>query len=142
MLLLNGSRLSLISIEVDGQHLGADRYRLDSNQLRITGLTGQHQVKIISSCSPFNNSSLEGLYLSGAMLCTQCEPEGFRQICYYPDRPDVMSIFTVRIEADISYKQLLCNGNKLEAGPVGYHRHFALWHDPHPSPVTCCFSCR
>ena len=133
-LLLNGRGLSLLSIEVDGLHLAVDRYRLDSNQLRITGLTGQHQVKVTSTCTPYTNTALEGLYLSGDMLCTQCEPEGFRRICYYPDRPDVMSIFTVRIEADLQYKQLLCNGNKVEDGPVGSDRHFALWHDPHPKP--------
>ena len=133
-LLLDGRGLALISIEVDGLHLGADRYHLDRDQLRITGLTGRHQVKVTSTCSPYNNTTLEGLYLSGDMLCTQCEPEGFRRICYYPDRPDVMSIFTVRIEADLKYKQLLCNGNRVEVGPVGLDRHFALWHDPHPKP--------
>ncbi|MDP7375749.1 MAG: aminopeptidase N, partial [Alphaproteobacteria bacterium] len=100
-LLLNGRGLTLLSVEVDGLHLAVDRYRLDSNQLRITGLTGQHQVKVTSTCKPYTNTALEGLYLSGDMLCTQCEPEGFRRICYYPDRPDVMSIFTVRIEADL-----------------------------------------
>ena len=134
-LLLDGRDLSLISIEVDGQHLGADRYHLDGDRLRINGLkAAQHQVTVTSSCSPFTNTALEGLYLSGEMLCTQCEPEGFRRICYYPDRPDIMSTFTVRIEADLDYKQLLCNGNKVEAGPVGSDRHFALWHDPHPKP--------
>ena len=133
-LLLNGHSLTLTSIEVDGLHLAADQYCLDSDQLRIVGLTGQHQVKVTSTCTPYTNTALEGLYLSGDMLCTQCEPEGFRRICYYPDRPDVMSIFTVRIEADLQYKQLLCNGNKLEDGPVGSNRHFALWHDPHPKP--------
>ena len=133
-LLLNGRGLTLKSIEVDGLLLGSDRYCLDSDQLRIIGLTGQHQVKITTTCTPYTNTALEGLYLSGDMLCTQCEPEGFRRICYYPDRPDVMSIFTVRIEADLQYKQLLCNGNKLEAGPVGSDRHFALWHDPYPKP--------
>ena len=68
------------------------------------------------------------------MLCTQCEPEGFRRICYYPDRPDVMSVFTVRIDAEPKYKQLLSNGNQLEAGPAGEGRHYTLWHDPHPKP--------
>ncbi len=101
-LLLNGGGLTLTSIEVDGMPLDDARYRLDSGNLRITGLTGQHQVKVTSTCTPYTNTALEGLYMSRDMLCTQCEPEGFRQICYYPDRPDVMSIFTVRIEADFS----------------------------------------
>ena len=133
-LLLNGRNLTLLSIEVDGLHLAADRYHLDRDQLRLAGLTGQHRVKVTSTCTPYTNTALEGLYLSGDMLCTQCEPEGFRRICYYPDRPDVMSVFTVLIEADLKYNQLLCNGNKLEDGPVGSERHFALWHDPHPKP--------
>ena len=90
-LLLNGRGLSLLSIEIDGLHLAVDRYCLDSNQLRIFGLTGQHQVKVTSTCTPYTNTALEGLYLSGDMLCTQCEPEGFRRICYYPDRPDAVS---------------------------------------------------
>ena len=100
-LLLNGRNLTLLSIEVDGLHLAADRYRLDGDQLRIAGLTGQHRVKVTSTCTPYTNTALEGLYLSGDMLCTQCEPEGFRRICYYPDRPDVMSVFTVLVEADL-----------------------------------------
>ena len=69
-LLLNGRGLSLLSIEVDGLHLAVDRYRLDSDQLRITGLTGQHQVKVTSTCTPYTNTALEGLYLSGDLMLT------------------------------------------------------------------------
>ncbi len=136
-LVLNGRGLSLVSVQLDGEFLAADRYRLDADTLQINGLNDQHEVTITSTCAPFTNTALEGLYLSGDMLCTQCEPEGFRRICYYPDRPDVMSVFTVRIEADQKYKQLLSNGNKLEAGPAGQDspgRHYVLWHDPHPKP--------
>ena len=133
-LVLNGRSLSLVSVALDGQILAADQYRLDEDTLQITGLIDQHEVTVVSICAPYSNTALEGLYLSGDMLCTQCEPEGFRRICYYPDRPDVMSIFTVRIEADAKYKQLLSNGNKLEEGAAGAGRQFSLWHDPHPKP--------
>ena len=133
-LVLNGRGLALVSVMLDGQVLAADRYRMDADMLQITGLIDQHEVTITSTCTPYSNTALEGLYLSGDMLCTQCEPEGFRRICYYPDRPDVMSVFTVRIEAETKYKQLLSNGNKLETGPAGEGRHYSLWHDPHPKP--------
>ena len=106
--------------------------------LRIAGLTGQHQVKVTSTCTPFTNTALEGLYLSGDMLCTQCEPEGFRRICYYPDRPDVMSMFTVRIEADLQFKQqLLSNGNKLQDGPVDPIVILPYGMTRIPNPVIC-----
>ena len=133
-LVLNGRGLTLVSVQLDGEVLVADRYQLDADMLQITGLIDQHEVTITSTCTPFSNTALEGLYLSGDMLCTQCEPEGFRRICYYPDRPDVMSVFTVRIDAEPKYKQLLSNGNQLEAGPAGEGRHYTLWHDPHPKP--------
>ena len=77
-----------------------------------------------------------GLYVSGGRFCTQCEAEGFRRITYYLDRPDAMSVFTVRIEADIkTYPSLLANGNKIEEGAVGTDRHFAIWHDPFRKPA-------
>ncbi|HCD63726.1 MAG TPA: aminopeptidase N, partial [Alphaproteobacteria bacterium] len=133
-LVLNGRGLTLVSVQLDGEVLAADRYQLDADTLQITGLIDQHEVTITSTCTPYSNTALEGLYLSGDMLCTQCEPEGFRRICYYPDRPDVMSVFTVRIDAEPKYKQLLSNGNQLEAGPAGEGRHYTLWHDPHPKP--------
>ena len=69
------------------------------------------------------------------MYCTQCEPEGFRRIGFYPDRPDVMSVFTTRIEAPRRYRELLSNGNLVEKGSLDEGRHFALWHDPHPKPA-------
>ena len=74
------------------------------------------------------------MYLSGGMYCTQCEPEGFRRIGFFPDRPDVMTVFTVRIEATKRYPQLLSNGNLIETGDCGDDRHFAIWYDPHPKP--------
>ncbi len=134
-LVLNGEDQELISVSVDGQPLLASRYQLADGKLSINGLTGRHKIAVTSAHNPYENTALEGLYASGGMLCTQCEPEGFRRICFYPDRPDVMSIFTVRIEADIAFVNLLSNGNLVEEGQLGTGRHFALWHDPHKKPA-------
>lgn len=85
--------------------------------------------------SPEKNTELSGLYMSGGRFCTQCEAEGFRRITYWPDRPDVMSTFSVRLEADVELAPtLLSNGNPGETGPLEDGRHFAEWDDPHPKP--------
>ena len=92
-------------------------------------------LEIVSEISPAANTALEGLYQSGGMFCTQCEPEGFRRITYFIDRPDNLSVFTVRIEAATEqYPVLLSNGNRLDSGSLEGGRHFALWHDPFPKP--------
>ena len=91
-------------------------------------------VETTTTINPYENTSLEGLYLSGDMLCTQCEPEGFRHITWYPDRPDVMSVFTTRIEAPQSMPVLLSNGNLIDSGEIEGDRHFATWHDPFKKP--------
>ena len=134
ILYLDGRSLDLKSVFVDGVQLADDDFHLDDNGIQITGLTGQHTVETIVHCHPETNTALEGLYLSGGMYCTQCEPEGFRRIGYFPDRPDVMTVFTVRIEAARRYVQLLSNGNLVETGDCENGRHFAIWHDPHPKP--------
>ncbi len=131
---LDGRSLQLKSISVDGVVLTNDSFHLDDNGIQIEGLTGQHIVETIAECHPETNTSLEGLYLSGGMYCSQCEPEGFRRIGFFPDRPDVMAIFTVRIEAAKRFVQLLSNGNLIETGYCANDRHFAIWHDPHPKP--------
>lgn len=86
---------------------------------------------------PETNTQLEGLYKAGDLFVTQNEPEGFRKITFYPDRPDVLSVFTTRVEADKKYPVLLANGNLLETGEVGENRHFAIWQDPTKSQATC-----
>ncbi len=93
-----------------------------------------NDIEVASICNPYTNKALEGLYKSGDMICTQCEPEGFRRICYYPDRPDMMSVFTTRIEAEDKYKNLLSNGNLIDSGKLDNKRHFVVWHDPFPKP--------
>lgn len=122
---LHGEDLKLISTKIDGAAITPD--------LVVGGLTcavpdapfvWEAEVEI----SPATNTALEGLYMSNGMYCTQCEAEGFRKITYYPDRPDVMSVFTVRIESDLPV--LLSNGN-----PVASGEGFAEWHDPWPKPA-------
>ncbi|PTX54021.1 aminopeptidase N [Litoreibacter ponti] len=118
---LHGEQLKLIRASIDGQDANA--------KVTDLGLTAQApdapflweaEVEI----SPATNTALEGLYMSNGMYCTQCEAEGFRKITYYPDRPDVMAVFTVKIEGEEPVK--LSNGNDLGDG---------TWHDPHPKPA-------
>src|SRR5262245_39211598 len=90
---------------------------------------------IETTVDPSANTQLMGLYRSGNTYCTQCEAEGFRRITYFPDRPDVMAVYTTRIEADQKEAPvLLANGNLVESGELGGGRHFATWHDPFPKP--------
>ena len=131
---LDGRDLTLHTVTIDGKPLAKDAYWLDQTGLYIDGIDRNCVIETIAECHPETNTALEGLYLSGGMYCTQCEPEGFRRIGFYPDRPDVMSIFTVRLEAAQRYPQLLSNGNLVETGDCGNGRHFAIWHDPHPKP--------
>ncbi|MBT5728179.1 MAG: aminopeptidase N, partial [Alphaproteobacteria bacterium] len=134
-LFLNGRALTFVSAETEAGPLPDSCVEVRDDGLVITGLKSGDKLTVTSICDPFSNTALEGLYASGDMICTQCEPEGFRRICYYPDRPDVMSIFTTRIEAPRLYQELLCNGNLIETGPCDAGRHYALWHDPHPKPA-------
>ena len=121
---LHGEGLRLIGARIDGQAITPD--------VTPEGLTAkvpdapfvfESEVEI----APAANTALEGLYLSNGMFCTQCEAEGFRKITYYPDRPDVMAVFTVRIESDAPV--MLSNGN-----PVAQGDGWAEWHDPWPKP--------
>ena len=131
---LSGEGLTLLSVSCDGVLLDEARYRYEDGALTISDLPEACELAVASSCDPYNNTALEGLYNSQGMLCTQCEPEGFRRICFYLDRPDVLAAYRVRLEADISRPQLLSNGNLIETGKAGAGRHYAIWDDPHPKP--------
>ena len=87
--------------------------------LHIPCTSDKFQLEIQTKIVPEENTRLEGLYRSGDTYCTQCEAEGFRRITYYPDRPDVLTIFTVRVEADKKFPILLSNGNKTDEGDAG-----------------------
>ncbi|WP_392338775.1 aminopeptidase N [Loktanella salsilacus] len=123
--MLHGEELTLISAAIDGVAVSPD--------LTAAGLTcdvpdGAFIWEAEVEIAPVKNTALEGLYMSNGMYCTQCEAEGFRKITYYPDRPDVMGVFTVRIESDLPV--LLSNGNATASG-AGW----AEWHDPWPKPA-------
>ena len=134
-LVLNGERLKPISVAVDGRVLAEDERAIDAEFLTVPNVPDAFMLETEVEIDPENNKALEGLYMSGGRFCTQCEAEGFRKITWYPDRPDVLSRFTVRIEADKAFRHLLSNGNLLEAGDLPGGRHFAVWNDPFPKPA-------
>ena len=135
-LILQGNQIKLLSISINGKELNSEEYYISPNELIIFNPPiSKFELKLISQIDPFRNTSLEGLYLSSGMLTTQCEAEGFRSICYHPDRPDVLSNFTVRVEADRDlYPILLSNGNKKYSGNLNNNRHEIVWDDPFPKP--------
>lgn len=122
---LHGEDLKLISTKIDGAAVTPDLV-VGGLACAVPDATFVWEAEV--EISPATNTALEGLYMSNGMYCTQCEAEGFRKITYYPDRPDVMSVFTVRIESDLPV--LLSNGN-----PVASGEGFAEWHDPWPKPA-------
>lgn len=129
-LVLLGRDLELQSVQLNGQILTSAQYSLDSEQLVITNAPAEVILQTQVIIHPETNTQLEGLYKADELFVTQNEPEGFRKITFYPDRPDVLSVFTTRVEADKKYPVLLANGNLLETGEVGENRHFAIWQDP------------
>jgi aminopeptidase N len=134
-LVLNGETLELLRIAIDEDDLPPTAYLRDSETLTILRPPQDFMLDIETAISPENNKALSGLYLSSGMFCTQCEAEGFRRITYFPDRPDVLARYSVRIEADKArYPVLLSNGNLLARGDLPCGRHFAQWADPHPKP--------
>jgi aminopeptidase N len=136
-LVLDGDGLSLVAISLDGTALPPERYVATPDRLTIAQPPRQgFRLEIETLIDPSANTQLMGLYRSGKTYCTQCEAEGFRRITYFPDRPDVMAVYTTRIEAERDDAPvLLSNGNLVSSGAVpGTSRHFAVWHDPFPKP--------
>ncbi|MGB8040591.1 MAG: aminopeptidase N [Pseudolabrys sp.] len=135
-LILNGDGLSLISVKLDGTVMAPDSYVATPESLTIAQPpNGPFNLEIETIVDPSANTQLSGLYRSNGTYCTQCEAEGFRRITFFPDRPDVMAIYSTRIEADKTEAPvLLSNGNLVEHGEAPGGRHFAVWHDPHPKP--------
>ncbi|MDX3907606.1 MAG: aminopeptidase N [Pigmentiphaga sp.] len=134
-LVLNGEDIELVSLKVDGQDWDASRYQLDEQTLTLDGLGAQALVEITSRCHPSANSTLMGLYVSNGVFFTQCEAEGFRRITWFPDRPDVMSRYSVVLRADKArFPQLLSNGNLVAQSELPDGRHEARWEDPFPKP--------
>jgi aminopeptidase N len=130
---LNGDGIEPLAIRVDGQV--ANAWRMDGPDLLIELAGDAHGVEIETRVNPAANTQLMGLYASNGMLCTQCEAEGFRRITFFPDRPDVLSVYTVRMEGDkAAFPVLLSNGNRIAAGDGDGGAHWAEWHDPWPKP--------
>lgn len=130
---LDGEDLTLVSIDVNGA--AWEDYRQEEGTLIIESLPEAFTLTIVNEINPATNTALEGLYLSGDALCTQCEAEGFRHITWYLDRPDVLARFTTKIIADKSkYPFLLSNGNRIAEGELDNGRHWVQWQDPFPKP--------
>jgi aminopeptidase N len=130
---LNGDGLKPLGVWIDGNP--TDAWSMDSGDLLIELPGDRHEIAIDTEISPAANTKLMGLYASNGMLCTQCEAEGFRRITFFPDRPDVLSKYRVRMEGDARlFPVLLSNGNRVAAGESGDGRHWAEWEDPFPKP--------
>ncbi len=134
-LALDGEHITLVSIKLDGRVLAGNEYQRSDVGLLITQVPERFKLEIETLIQPDKNTALEGLYHSGGLLCTQCEAQGFRRITYYPDRPDVMAVFTVTLEADKAlFPVLLANGNLSDSGDAADGKHWAKWYDPHLKP--------
>jgi aminopeptidase N len=130
---LNGDGIAARAVHVDGQ--AVNDWRMDGSDLLIDLPGEAHEVSIETLVNPSGNSQLMGLYASNGMLCTQCEAEGFRRMTFFPDRPDVLSVYRVRMEGDRGkFPILLSNGNCEAKGEGANSRHWAEWHDPWPKP--------
>ncbi len=132
---LDGEGLELLELALDERVLGPDEYRYEDNRLTLADVPSAFTLTSRVQIHPRENTSLEGLYQSNAMYCTQCEAEGFRRITFYPDRPDVMAEFSTEIIADQErYPVLLSNGNLVESESLVDGRHRVVWQDPFPKP--------
>lgn len=133
LLFLNGDQIVPSAVRVDGK--AVDDWRLDGPNLLLTLSGDAHEVEIETQINPAANSQLMGLYASHGMLCTQCEAEGFRRITFFPDRPDVLSTYRVRMSGDKAmFPILLSNGNCEAQGEGPDGTHWAEWYDPWPKP--------
>jgi len=137
-LVLHGQDLDLHSVSIDGKKLTEQDYTLTDTTLTVHSVPNTFTFECVTQINPLNNTSLEGLYKSRTIYCTQCEAEGFRKITYYLDRPDVMSVFTVKVIGDKkTCPVLLSNGNEQDSGDIEGepNRHFVTWHDPFKKPA-------
>ena len=132
-LVLDGDGLTALSVAVNGQAI--NDWRMDDGKLVIDLAADSATIETTVDIAPERNTQLMGLYASGGLLCTQCEAEGFRRITFFPDRPDVLSRYTVRMTADkAAYPVLLANGDNVANGELPDGRHWAEWRDPHFKP--------
>ncbi|MGZ3857443.1 MAG: aminopeptidase N, partial [Bacteriovorax sp.] len=134
-LVLNGEELTLKSVALNGKQLGSGDYQIEGELLTIKDVPSEFTLEIENVINPEANKTLDGLYKSGSIFCTQNEPEGFRRITYYVDRPDNMAKFTTKIIADKKlYPVLLSNGNPIARGDLEGGLHYVTWEDPFKKP--------
>lgn len=134
-LILYGENIALDEVLLNGRLLSDSEYVFADGKLVIEKVPSRFTVQIKNRINPENNTALEGLYRSSGNYCSQCEPEGFRRITCYPDRPDIMAVFTTTIVANKKEcPVMLAGGNLVEEGELPDGRHFARWHDPHRKP--------
>lgn len=133
---LNGEGMELLSLKLNGEKLPTDKYQVSSDKLVLLKVEhDEFTLDIEVKIDPAANKALEGFYQSGPQLCTQCEPEGFRKITYFIDRPDVMAKYKTKMIADEKqYPFLLSNGNKIGEGKLAGGRHWVEWQDPFKKP--------
>ncbi len=132
---LDGEHLNLKRLAVNGRTLAPGEFEIDETGLTLAGAPDAFTLETVVEIAPEANTALSGLYMSGGRFCSQCEAEGFRRITYWPDRPDVMSRFHVRVEGDAAREPvLLSNGTPAASGALAEGRHFAEWDDPWPKP--------
>jgi len=134
-LVLDGEELETLSVSLDGRKLTADAYRLEPERLTLENLPDSFSLQTQVRILPDKNTQLSGLYRSRDGYFTQCEPQGFRRITWFIDRPDVMARYTVTVHADkAAFPFLLANGNPIGNGDEPDGRHFATWEDPFKKP--------
>ena len=136
-LILDGEHLELVSASLDGKTLAPGAYQVTDTSLTLEPpATRTFSLEIVTIIDPDSNKALQGLYRSRGVYCTQCEAQGFRRITYFLDRPDVLAVYSCRIEADVDEAPvLLANGNMTERGTLERgRRHYTVWKDPHPKP--------
>ncbi len=132
---LDGDGLELHHVALDGTPLAAEAYRHAGGGLTIDAVPERFTLTTRVRVNPEANTSLMGLYQAGGILCTQCEPEAFRRITFFPDRPDVLARFHVTLRGDPArYPVMLANGNPVARDTLPDGRARVVWDDPHPKP--------
>ena len=131
-LILDGHKLSLCALTIDD--VAFEDFHITDDKLTVNTERSTFVLETECVIDPQNNKALEGLYLANNAYCTQCEAEGFRRITYFLDRPDVLSVYTVKVIGNANTPQLLSNGNPIDKGTTSDSRPFVVWHDPHPKP--------
>lgn len=133
---LNGENMKLLSVKFNEKELSSSEYQVSQDKLILLNLKDdEFALEIVVEIDPKNNKAMEGFYQSGPQYCTQCEPEGFRKITYFIDRPDVMAKYKTTMMADkAKYPYLLSNGNRMGSGELPNGRHWVEWEDPFRKP--------